>query len=32
MLGAAETLKDGEDRTMQDIIAMLIKFYEEKRK
>lgn len=25
-IGAAEALKDGQDRTMQDIIEMLIKF------
>jgi predicted transcriptional regulator len=28
-IGAAEALRDGEDRTMQDIIGMLVKFYEE---
>lgn len=31
-IGAAEALKDGQDRTMQDIIAMLIKFYEDRKK
>jgi predicted transcriptional regulator len=31
-IGAAEALKDGQDRTMQDIIAMLVKFYEERKK
>lgn len=31
-IGAAEALKDGEDRTMQDIIGMLVKFYEDRKK
>ena len=31
-IGAAEALKDGQDRSMQDIIGMLIKFYEERKK
>jgi hypothetical protein len=31
-IGAAEALKDGQDRTMQDIISMLIRSYEEKKK
>ena len=31
-IGATEALKDGEDRTMQDVIAMLVKFYEEHKK
>jgi hypothetical protein len=26
---AAETLKDGKDRSMHDIVGMLVKFYKE---
>jgi hypothetical protein len=31
-IGAAESLKDGKDRTMQDIVSMLVKYYEEHKK
>jgi hypothetical protein len=31
-IGAAESLKDGRDRTPDDVIAMLVKFYEDKKK
>jgi hypothetical protein len=31
-IGAAESLKDGKDRTMLDIVTMLVKFYEEHKK
>lgn len=31
-IGATEALKDGQDWTMQDIIEMLIRFYEEHKK
>lgn len=31
-IGAAESLKDGKDRSMQDIVSMLVKFYEEHKK
>jgi predicted transcriptional regulator len=31
-IGAAEALKDGRDRSMQDIIGMLVKSYEERKK
>jgi hypothetical protein len=30
-IGAAETLKDGKDRSMHDIVEMIVKFYEENK-
>jgi hypothetical protein len=30
-IGAAETIKDGKDRSMHDIVEMLVKFYKENK-
>jgi hypothetical protein len=30
-IGATETLKDGQDRSMHDIVEMLVKFYKENK-